>query len=96
MAHKFIIAVNSTSKEQEDAFLKHISDNGYGWWHYIDNFWLITTSKEIEASELRDVAKELFNNENVLVIEVFGSTWSGFGPKNDKENMFTWIHKNWK
>ena len=25
-----------------------------------------------------------------------GETWSGFGPHSENQNMFTWIHRNWK
>ena len=90
--------IDNSTTEQEEEFITYIKDNGFGWWHYINNSWLLSTNKDFTAKELRDAVKGIFINENNLVIELKGETddtWSGFGPKSEKRNMFTWLKSNW-
>jgi hypothetical protein len=98
MKKRFIVSVDNSSIEQQKVFMEYINKNNLGFWHYLANTWLLTDSRGVLAcSELRDVVRDTFFNEHNLVIEISstGDTWAGFGPKNDTENMFTWIKKNW-
>lgn len=98
MRKRFIVLVDNSTLEQEEEFIKYIKENRFGWWHYINNSWLITTNNDIKASDIRDVLKNVFTKENNLVIELRGATddtWAGFGPKNSKRNMFTWLKNTW-
>lgn len=98
MKRRFIILVNNSNENQNTEFLKYIKDNGFGWWHYINNSWLLTTNKNFTANELRDVVRKIFNDEYNLIIELKGDTndtWSGFGPNSDKKNMFKWLKEIW-
>jgi hypothetical protein len=98
MRKRYIVAVNSSTKEQVESFIEFIKANGLGWWHWLDNIWLLTDSAGIlNAKKVRDEVSDTFPNINNLVIELneTGDTWSGFGPNSDKRNMFNWLKKTW-
>lgn len=98
MKKRFIICVNSSTKEQETKFLGFIKNENVGWWHWLSNTWLIyDLNNGITAAHLRDKAVEIFEQENVLVIELGKDydTWQGFGPSSEDKNMFKWLHDYW-
>lgn len=97
MRKRFVVGVDSMSDEQEQKFLEYIRKNGYGWWHWLNNFWLIVDGEgKLTASQLRDTLKSIVPNVNLLVIDVEGKqNWSGFGPRSEERNMFNWIRKTW-
>jgi len=98
MSKRYIVGLDSSTEEQDDAFLQFINDNGLGWWHWLNNFWLITDSSgKFSAGEIRDELNESHPSVEKLVIELSdsGDTWSGFGPKSEDQNMFTWLRKTW-
>jgi len=99
MKKQFVIALNSTTEEQEKMFLEYIKSNGFGWWHWIDNFWLVVdTQDKLSAEKLRDDLENIFPKVRKLVIEIFSesSTWAGYGPNGEQRNMFNWLHNTWK
>ena len=98
MNKRFAVALDSSTKAQNEEFVKYIRDNGYGWWHWIDNFWLLTSSSgELTAEKLRDDLGEIYPGVHKIVLELRGDNdiWSGFGPKSENKNMFTWLKKYW-
>jgi len=98
MGNKYIIALDSSTKEQNQALKDFASDNGLGWWYWINNFWLITDPREkFSASDIRDVVKTTHPRVYCFVIELndYGDTWSGWGPGGEKRNMFNWIKNTW-
>ncbi|MEQ4624758.1 hypothetical protein [Providencia manganoxydans] len=99
MRKKFIVALNSTTEEQQKNFIELIRKKGLSWWHWLDGTWLIVDSSgELTATELRDECKIAFPSVHLLVIEINANedTWSGFGPSDDdNNNMFRWIHDTW-
>lgn len=99
MRKRFIILVDNTTLEQEQAFIAYIKEEGFGWWHYINNSWLLTINSDIKASDIRDELKEIFEDEFNLVIELRGDTddtWAGFGPSSNKRDMFKWLKTTWR
>lgn len=98
MSKRYIVAVDSSTKEQANAFSEFLKSNGLGWWHWLDNFWLIVdTRDQFSASKIRDKLGETHPRVHNLVIELneYGDTWSGLGPSSAKRNMFTWIKETW-
>jgi len=78
--------------------LRFINANRLGWWHWLDNFWLLVDLKgELDAIRLTDKVKASFPGVHNLVIELneAGDTWYGFGPNSGEQNMFNWLQKNW-
>lgn len=98
MRKKYIVAVDNATEEQNLEFKSYINDSSCGWWHWIDNLWLLTDPKgEFSAQEIRDKVKECFPKLYCLVIEMSaeGDTWSGYGPKGEDRNMFKWLRDSW-
>jgi hypothetical protein len=100
MSKNFVVAVDSSTKEQEEKFVGFLNSKGLGWWHWISNFWLITDSKSItSASELVDILIEILPGVNNFVFEVTqaAATWYGYGPAGPEinNNMFNWLRENW-
>jgi hypothetical protein len=99
MKKRFIVCIDDSTKEQDQKFIEYIKENGFGWWHYLKNTWLIADSTgKSSVSEIRNMVKESYDNEYNMVFQLNEDegTWSGFGPSSEKRNMFKWIKENWK
>jgi len=99
MKNRFIVVLNESTSEQDKEFIKYIKSEKIGWWHWIDNLWMLrTTNEKISAQSLRDKIGEIYPSVRIMVFELGEKrdTWSGRGPKTEEKNMFTWIKKNWK
>lgn len=99
MMKRYVLAVDSSTKEQNDAFLAFVKVTGLGWWHWLDNFWLLADdSDNLSAVTIRDKANECYPGVHKLVLQLdqTGDTWAGFGPKTDRRDMFTWLRNTWK
>jgi len=97
MKKRYVVAIDTGTKEQNDAFVKLLRERGLGWWHWLTNCWLITDSRgQLSASELRDKVQSTFQC-NCLVLELRDGddTWAGYGPQTEKRDMFKWLKENW-
>ena len=98
MGKRFIVALDSSTEEQNEAFQAFIKENNLGWWHWLEGFWLLVDPQEkFGASEIIDVLIETYSDVHCLVIELSdsGDTWFGFGPKSKERNMFNWLSDPW-
>ena len=98
MKKRFVIIIEVSTKEQNDAFLAWIKAEKLGWWHWFQNTWLLSNpAGSLRASGIRDKLRECFGTANTLVLELKNGedTWAGFGPKTDDKDMFKWLRKNW-
>lgn len=98
MSKRYIVAVDSSTKEQETAFLALVKADGLGWWHWLNNFWLLTDSEgQLSASEIRHKIMETYPTIHCLVIELSGTedTWAGYGPNTEARDMFKWLKNTW-
>ncbi|WP_286816929.1 hypothetical protein [Marinobacter sp. UBA3607] len=98
MKKRFVVALDSSTKEQDEKFKEYIKTNKYGWWHWIDGFWLLVDSSgQLTAKKLRSDLDEFYPRVRRVVLELRDNddTWSGFGPKKDGKSMFDWLHRNW-
>ncbi|MFC1224559.1 hypothetical protein ACFE6N_12165 [Pedobacter sp. BG31] len=99
MRKKYVISINNSTKDQEQAFVRYIQDKNWAWWHRLTNTWLIVDARgNSSAASIRTDLKEIFANEYSLVIEINGNidTWAGFGSTRDGKSMFEWLKRNWK
>lgn len=98
MRKKFIVSIHGLTEEQENKFVEFCTQLGMGWWHYIDNFWLLVTyGGKISALEIRKKLDTISGNKRCLVIEVTGNMkYAGRGPKEEGNNMFDWLNSEWK
>ncbi|MBG0624982.1 hypothetical protein I4P27_11140 [Enterobacter roggenkampii] len=98
MRRKFAVALDSSTVEQNKKLKEFIEENGLGWWHWINNFWLLTDAKgNFSAQSLREKLNEIYPGVHLLVISLDkdGESWSGYGPKNETKNMFNWLKDTW-
>lgn len=98
MRRKFVVAVDSSTPEQAEKLGEYIKNNGLGWWHWLNNFWLLTDQYgKKTASDIRSDLKDIFPGVHLLVLQIDreGDTWSGFGPSGDKKDMFAWLKSTW-
>ncbi len=96
---RYIVCVNNPKDQQDQAFLTYIKNSGFSWWHYLSNTWLIIDSSgNSTVADIRTKVMEYYPQETNMVFQLNEGegTWSGFGPKSDKANMFTWINDYWK
>ena len=95
---KFIVALDKSSKEQNQIFVQFCKEKKVGYWHWLSNLWLITTtSEEFSAKWLRSKLREIYPNIHLMVFEISkeGDTWAGFGPNSEDRNMFNWLKTTW-
>ena len=95
---KFIVTVESPTKDEATEFHQWIKSQNLGWWHWMDPMWLLTSKDEITATKIRDKAKEVFSQKPVMVIEIIGQNrWAGFMPssKTGGKSPFTWLRTTW-
>ncbi len=102
MSKRFIIALNSSTTEQNESFLQVIKENSFGWWHHLENFWLLKThDDEATAESVGQHVEKIYPGVYKLVLELSkdNDSWHGFGPNGDPKegqaNMFTWLHGDW-
>lgn len=57
------------------------------WWHHLDSTWLVATSLTPAQARQRLYAL-MDNNDELLVIDVQGDTWSANGFD---ESAYTWL-----
>lgn len=98
MGKRYIVAVDSSTKEQNNALVEFIRKNSLGWWHWLENFWLLTDFRgNFSAKQIRHVINETHPKVYCIVIELneHGDTWSGWGPRSDDRNMFKWLNETW-
>jgi hypothetical protein len=95
---RFVVALDSHTSAQDVKFKEYVSKAGYGWWYWIDGFWLLVDiSGMLSAEQLRKDLSEIYPGVRLMVLEINGSTdtWAGFGPSGVDKNMFTWLKENW-
>jgi len=77
MTKWFVVGTESITAEQEKSFIDYIKDNGFGWWHWIPNFWLITGEGSPSCIEIRDELHKLAPGKDIIVVEFKPVTWAG-------------------
>lgn len=99
MTKRFIVILHSATDEQNEAFLAWLREKKLGWWHWFQGSWLLATNSDSwTAAQVRDIVREKFSDVHHIVFELHEGegTWSGYGPKGENNNMFSWINDNWK
>ena len=96
MKRYFVIGIDPTTKEQQKSIQEWLDSQDGSWWHWIDGMWLVVTNdSSIKVSEIRDEVVGRAPGVTSLVLEVKSVTWSGYGPKTEKRDMFKWIKSLW-
>ena len=97
MSRFFVIGINPTTSEQTDSIRNWLQSQNGTWWHWIDGMWLVVShDPNVTAASIRENIDRLTPGVHNLVLQVQPINWSGFGPKSENRNMFTWIESVWK
>jgi len=94
MKKRFIILVDNATKLEDERFWQFISNKGFDWWHYINNSWLLSTPSNYTSKLIAEKMHEIYPGKKMIIFELKKDaieTWSGYGPVNDKRNMFDWV-----
>jgi len=99
MKKRFVLGINSSTVDQDQELIKFLDLEKLDYWHWLSNMWLVVDiDGKKNASELSDSLMSIYTGENVIVLELDATSdsWSGFGPKGESKNMFTWLHEKWE
>ena len=96
MSKKFVVGVSGLSDDEKSQFKAFVKENGWGWWHWIDELWLLSTTGNKDSTEIRDKIIEIAQDSNAIVLEIEPVTWRSYGPESDDVSFSTWLKRNWK
>jgi hypothetical protein len=92
---KFIVAISDATAENRDAISNRLKNLGFGYWHWMPDIWLLTTSSALTAESIRDEVMKLAPSINIFVTPVAnppgGMIWATYSPEEWQE----WLNKNW-
>ncbi|RDE92892.1 hypothetical protein DPW01_01085 [Aggregatibacter aphrophilus] len=93
MSKRFIVLIDEDfTKEQRNRLTQYFKGK-FGYWHWIGNAWLLSTSRDSDTStSIRDELRNILNKGLILVLDMSNNNWAAFGDKKKTE----WFHKNWK
>jgi hypothetical protein len=98
MKRRFVIAADKLSTEQDKELKEFLHKYG-GYWHWIDNFWLLAVEgqEDVSAAKIRDKIKAINSESRAIVLEVGEDiTWAGFGKKSSAgRNQHDWLKTTW-
>ena len=98
MRRRFVIAAEGLTPESEAKLREYFGKLG-AWWHWIANFWLLTTTdEEVTAAKIADHIKSLKTGDlRVLVFEFPEDIdWASSGKKNAKgAAQADWLKNSW-
>jgi hypothetical protein len=98
MRRRFVVAIDALTKPQQTRISQYVSEAGCGWWHWIENFWLLTTKQDncnYEAFE--DMLHEMSPNGRWVALErPEDITWRAGNATNPKGRKISdWLHSPW-
>jgi len=94
MKNKFTITIYRSKKSEEKKLANYLSKNGFGYWKYFNEMWIIVAPnhKQFSANKIRNEIKDIFPNKRLLVLDLGRGEldWSAFGNPKD----FEWFRKS--
>jgi len=93
----YVIILDRAGNEERQSVHEAIKENANGWWHRLENTWIVGG---LTASEWRDVAKgAMFKGPSSILVlalpkEEAKRYWAYFGPKAKERSE--WLHNNIK
>jgi hypothetical protein len=91
----FVLTVQGASEAQRNAITNYLKNGGYGYWHWLSDFWIIETAyPNLSSAALRDEMLKLIPGLwfNVFAVRPIAGDWAGFGDTSSAE----WLNENWK
>jgi len=95
MTNTFIVATDNMSWEDENEFVSFLKDKKCGWWHWIENFWIIESDNDsITPKVIIDKLQKINPNVKKIALKVKDPIpWAGYGPETNSAKMFDWLKK---
>ena len=91
---KFVLTLSRSNVETRNQVTNFIKDQGAGWWHYIDDMWLIDDPHGTRDSyEWMEDIKALIKNVeiSVMVIWVKEGIYAAYAERDGHQ----WLENNW-
>ena len=91
----FVLAAQGASEDQRNAITKYLRDGGYGFWHWLADFWIIqTTIPNLSAADFRTAIAKFVPGLSFTLFGVrpINNDWAGFGDPRSS----AWLDENWK
>lgn len=96
MGSKYIIAVDGASKEVKDAITTRISGTGYGYWHWMEDIWLVAgVPDNVTPKSFSDWLEETPGCSLLTHIVIKVDTPSSYWGRANKQG-WGWMEKYWK
>lgn len=94
MTRRFMVAVQKFTVQEDEQFQAYLK-GAFGWWHWFDDFWLLTSrDPDISPAAIREKLDEIAPGKRKLVMEVQEDiSWSGW---KDKAGVFDWLKSTWR
>jgi hypothetical protein len=100
MNRRFVICVEGLSRAEQNKLREFLRAHG-AWWHWIDNFWLLSLRSDddddLEVVQIRDEIRKINRDARSIIFEFPEDiAWAGSGKKNAKgKSMFKWLKSAW-
>src|ERR1700726_4630482 len=97
MTRRFVVGVDGLTDDSDTKFREFLKSCGAGYWHWIPNFWLITTDDEdVSAEKISDKLNDLKAKRNLVLEIPEDISWYGWGAPNAKgKSMYEWLMTTW-
>lgn len=96
MSAKFVFALEGGTKELKDAISKRLKEAEYGFWHYIENLWLIDHAEDdISARQLSDWLEQTpgLTQQSWVVLRVDDGSGDYWGRA--VKGAWDWMAEEW-
>lgn len=90
----FAVAAAPSDQIRRDSITMHFKNQGWGFWHWFPDFWILATQNDDATSEeLRETVKTIAPGLYCMVLALdTSSSWAGFGSPEWKE----WFDIHWR
>ncbi len=89
---RFILIADDIAPAQADKVTQYLKDKGFGFWHWVDKVWLLTTRQSATAQSLRNELRGVDEKATFIVLQIEALDWATYSPTTWTE----WLQKNWK
>jgi hypothetical protein len=100
MRKRFVVSIADQPVAQVNLFQVNFIQKNFGWWHYWNNFWLLTDDSAIwTADTIRENIVKSFPGVLCMVIEIQSNgqdTYAGIIPVESPLDPNDWLLKYWK
>jgi hypothetical protein len=97
MKRRYVLILVNASAVQQNLVTNFLKSNGYGFWHWSSDTWLIVSTVDNNAIQLQGRIDALLLPSRVQLL-VFGvegdkaDNWAAYGPTNWGE----WLRSTWE